>query len=240
LTPQPRLSIESPANGAIVPASGFLIAGWAIDATATSGTGVNTVHLWAYPANGSTPTFLGAAAYGGARPDVAAAFGGIQFTNSGFGRNVVLPPGTYDLALFPYSTVANAFTAPGVRRVQVAAPTSIPRMWVDTPRENDNLSQNVVVAGWAIDVGDVTGGGVNTVHVWAYPAGGGAPQFVGAGLVNGSRPDVAAAFGSSRFGNSGFRVEGTLPPGGYTLVAYAYSTVVMAFNNVFVVPIRVF
>jgi hypothetical protein len=36
-----------------------------------TGTGVDVVHLWAYPVAGGAPTFIGQAVYGTPRPDVA-------------------------------------------------------------------------------------------------------------------------------------------------------------------------
>ena len=62
----------------------FVLGGWAADLNATQGTGIATVHAWAYPLAGGPPVFLGAAGYGGARPDVAAVHGE-QFRDSGFG-----------------------------------------------------------------------------------------------------------------------------------------------------------
>src|SRR4029453_17047810 len=75
----------------------FVVAGWAIDPDADAGTGVETLHVWAYPitchgatCHGATgdsvgsPVFLGAAAYGGKRPDGAAIFGD-RFGASGYG-----------------------------------------------------------------------------------------------------------------------------------------------------------
>ena len=200
---------------------------------------MNKLEVWAYPTNGAAPTFVGLAGYGHARGDVAAAFGHTRFTPSGFGIALQLAPGTYDVAVFPHSTVAAAFTAPSVVRVTVEGPTSIPRMWVDTPAMNDNVSQNVRVSGWAVDLGSVTNAGVDVVEVWANPINGSPAILVGVASVGWGRPDVGNAFGSGRFTNSGFSVEGTLPPGEYNLVAYARSSVVNAFNNLFVVRIRV-
>jgi len=42
-----------------------VIAGWAFDATAATGTGIATLHVWAFPASGAAPQFVGVAAYGG-------------------------------------------------------------------------------------------------------------------------------------------------------------------------------
>jgi len=95
------------------------------------------------------------------------------------------------------------------------------------------------VSGWAIDLNAGNNTGVDTVHVWAYPVDGSAPKLVGVAEMGRSRPDVAAAFGSSRFNNSGWAVGGTLPPGNYTLVAFSHSSVANAFNLVFTIAIRV-
>jgi hypothetical protein len=81
------------------------------------------VHVWAYPVDTSgkalDPIFLGQAFYGGARPDVGAVYGD-RFGTSGYGIIVnSLPPGTYDLAVFAYSTVVNNFTPAKVVRVVV-------------------------------------------------------------------------------------------------------------------------
>jgi hypothetical protein len=107
------------------------------------------------------------------------------------------------------------------------------------PSQNQNLSQNIRVAGWAIDTASKANSGVDAVHVWAYPTNGSAPILVGAAQVGLARPDVGAVFGPARFTNSGFNVQGTLPIGTYTLVVFARSSVVNAFNNVFVIPVRV-
>jgi hypothetical protein len=78
--------------------------------------------VWAYPVTASghgAPIFVDVAAYGGARPDVAAVYGD-QFLNSGYGlfiRN--LPPGTYDLALFPWSSSKHDFLDAHLTRIVV-------------------------------------------------------------------------------------------------------------------------
>jgi hypothetical protein len=60
---------------------------------------------------------VGATAYGGARPDVAAVHGH-QFKDSGFSLIIqALPAGDYDLALFAWSTETMGFVAP--KRVPV-------------------------------------------------------------------------------------------------------------------------
>jgi hypothetical protein len=98
----------------------FIVGGWAADLNATSGTGLSTLHAWAFPAAGGSPIFLGALAYGGARPDVGAVHGD-QFRESGFGLTVQgLAPGTYDLAVFAWSLEIDGFTAPKLVRFTVS------------------------------------------------------------------------------------------------------------------------
>ena len=97
----------------------FMLAGWAADLDAATGTGIDTLHVWAYPATGGAPVFLGTPALGGARPDVAAVHGD-QFRTSGFGLPLRgLIPGTYDLAVFPWSNVTGVFAPPSIVHVTV-------------------------------------------------------------------------------------------------------------------------
>jgi hypothetical protein len=97
----------------------FLLAGWAADLDATAGTGIDTLHVWAYPATGGAPVFVGTPALGGVRPDVAAVHGD-QFREAGFALAVQgLIPGDYDLAVFPWSNVTGGFAPPNVVQVTV-------------------------------------------------------------------------------------------------------------------------
>jgi hypothetical protein len=110
-------AIDAPQPGRVE--SSFVVAGWAIDEAAASGTGINTVHVWAFPAAGGAPVFLGAAAYGDTRPDIGALFGD-QFANASFSLPVEnLPAGTYDIVAYPRSTVAGDFQGAKVVRVTV-------------------------------------------------------------------------------------------------------------------------
>jgi immunoglobulin I-set domain protein len=149
----PQVIIDTPASAEATagkPVSvgrSFLIAGWAIDPDDEVGTGVDTLHVWAYPtsacgpredsesssagarasgggapravSNACDPIFLGATAYGGARPDVAAIFGD-RFRESGYGITIdSLSAGTYDLAVFAWSTGADGFAPAKLVRVTV-------------------------------------------------------------------------------------------------------------------------
>jgi hypothetical protein len=85
-----------------------------------------SVKEWTYPvcdnvAAGSCgePIFLGTTEYSGARPDVGAVFGE-RFTNSGYGLIVkTLPAGTYDLAVYAWSSASDRFAPPRTVRVTV-------------------------------------------------------------------------------------------------------------------------
>jgi hypothetical protein len=111
----PQVVIDTPRQQQDV-AQPFVVAGWAADLDSTVDSGIDTIHVWAYPLRPSTgsgqaadPIFLGVAAIGGARPDVAAVYGE-RFVNSGYGiRLKGLEPGNYDIAVFAYSTVTGGF-----------------------------------------------------------------------------------------------------------------------------------
>jgi hypothetical protein len=114
----PQVVIDIPRAQQAV-AQPFVLGGWAADLNATTGTGIATVHVWAYPLAGGPPVFLGATAYGGARPDVAAVHGD-QFRDAGFGLVVQgLAPGDYDVAVFAWSTERADFVPATVVRVTV-------------------------------------------------------------------------------------------------------------------------
>jgi Beta-propeller repeat len=218
---------------------GAKVGGWAIDRAATTGTGVSTVHMYAYPnpGSGQPPIFLGVADYGISRPDVGAIFGS-QFTNSGF--QLFLPPlaeGPYLLVAFPFSTVTNAFLAPAT--VTVTIGPSRPTGALNPPANGATVTGEFLVGGWAIDQSAPEGPGVDAVHVWAFPVAGGAATFLGAAQYGISRPDVGAIFGS-QFTPSGYSLTApALPPGAYDIYAFSRSTVAGTFNFASVARITV-
>ncbi len=227
-----RMSLDSPANHTTGPAPLF-VSGWAADNSGSSGTGVDAVHVYAYPDPGSnTPAiFLGVAAYGLVRSDVAGLLGSARFQNSGFLLSVSnLTAGSYRLVAYAHSSVRNAFTA--VRTADVTI-TAGPQLAVDTPTNNASVPASFAVNGWAIDLTAPSGTGVNAVHVWAYPVLGGSPLFVGAAQLGITRTDVANAFGARAL-SSGFTVPATLPlpKGSWVLHIFARSTATGTFNNV--------
>jgi hypothetical protein len=115
-----QLAIDLPRPGTV--AVPFTVAGWALDRGARDGPRIDAIHVWAYPvtpAGFGTPTFLGAAALGGWRPDVATTFGA-RFGASGYGLTVSrLTPGRYAIAVFPHSTVTAEFAPARVVYVTV-------------------------------------------------------------------------------------------------------------------------
>jgi hypothetical protein len=231
-------TIDSPGNNATVLGSGFLISGWAVDTGASSGTGIDAVVCWAYPKNGAPAILAGVASYGHPRPDVGAWLGS-TFTPSGYGLMGKLPDGAYTLVIYAHSTVTGSWGTPKTLDATVKGPVSNPRMWVDLPAQNQTLSQNILIAGWSLDQGSPGGTGVDALHVYAYPAGSTSPTFLGVAQYGAARPDVATAFGSSRFTNCGFHLVASLPPGTYTLVVFSHSTVTGTFNNTMVVRVVV-
>jgi hypothetical protein len=103
----------------VVDLAGPIVAGWAADLDAQDGTGIDKIHVWAYPRAGGDPVFVGEASNGGARPDVAAIYGD-RFLNSGYGLRVQgLDAGTYDLAVFAWSTAKGGWLPAKVAAVEI-------------------------------------------------------------------------------------------------------------------------
>jgi glucose/arabinose dehydrogenase len=232
----PLLAIGVPSNGSAVTAP-FVVNGWALDLAAASGTGVDAVHVWAYgPSPQQTGNFVGVASYGVARPDVGSIFGS-SFTNSGFNLDARgLRPGRYELAVYAHSTVSNAFD--NVSRLIIDVRSSV-QMSVDTPTTGAVLSQPFPISGWALDQSAPADTGVDAIHVWAFPVGGGASVFLGVAAYGGSRSDVGAAYGA-QFTNSAFQLSATgLALGVYDLVVFVRSSVTGSFSDARVVRITV-
>ena len=223
--PRTLLTIDGPSAGETLPADTFL-SGWALDLGAPSGPGVDSVHVYAYPnpGSGAAPVFVGAAAYGTARGDVAAAFGS-QFLNTGFSLPITgLAPGRYDLVVFARSTITGGFTSHRVVPVTLSASAGNPgpQLFIDSPRTGASVAGTLSVMGWAADLRAASGTGLSGVDVWAYPSPGSGtlPVFLGSANYGTDRPDVAAILGPA-FRPSGYRLDVTsLAPGVYDLVAF--------------------
>ena len=88
------------------------IAGWALDSGGTGiDSGVEAVHIWAYPSDGGPPLFLGAAALRDPRPDVAAHFGARAALAVYHLTVSNLPVGDYVVAAYAKSRVLSTFSA---------------------------------------------------------------------------------------------------------------------------------
>jgi hypothetical protein len=233
--PDTRMNLDIPVPGSS--AAGWVtVAGWAVDLNSSSGTGVDGVHVYAFPVSGGPARFLGAAA-SMSRPDVGAIFGP-RFTSGGFTLTAPLPPATYDVTAYAHSTVTGTFTAVRAARITVIPPPSNPRMAVDQPVAGQNVTRwpgSFSISGWALDLVSSTDPGVDGVHVWAYPVVGGSPFWLGAATLGGARPDVASAFGGAQFHTAGFNLTAAVPdhvpPGEYDIVVWAHSSIAGTFNN---------
>jgi subtilisin len=209
----------------------FTATGWALNMSALSGTGVDSVHVWAFPRPSGAPVFLGVAAYGGARPDVGGIFGS-QFTNAGWTLTVnALAPGTYDINAYARNTFNGTFS-------QVATTPNVtvlidPRMSIDTPANGAVVFQPFRFAGWALDRGATAGTtGIDAVHVYAFPAAGAPPLFLGVASYGIARPDVGDAFGP-QFTSSGWGITvEDLPAGPYLVAAYGHDQLTNTFSVV--------
>jgi hypothetical protein len=234
--PRPFMSIDIPAANAVV-RQPFAVAGWALDAAATRDNGVDAVHAYAFPFAGGPPLFLGAAAVTGERADIGAAFGP-QFGSAGYDFVVRgLAPGSYRLAVFVHSTVSGSFVLDRTVDVRVEPSTLIA---IDTPSPDQVVGQGFLTGGWAVDFGAASAGGIDVVHVYAYPLDwAGSAVFLGQAAAGVSRPDLAAAFGG-QFGLSGFSLHApVLQPGRYLVAAYAHSVLSGAFTAAASVTVRV-
>jgi uncharacterized repeat protein (TIGR03803 family) len=202
--PEPAMAVDTPFDHTTV-APSFAISGWAVDRAASSGTGVDTLHIWAFPAGSSAGQFVGVPTYGSPRSDIGGALGD-QFTNSGFSLNASLSPGTYLLLVYSHSTVTGRFEQVIGHNITVQAPATDPFTRIDTPvfTSTRQASASFPIAGWAIDRGSTSGTGVTDIHVWAFKDGQAPGTFVCVATYGQWRPDIGTAFGHSRFSNSGY------------------------------------
>jgi hypothetical protein len=140
--------------------------------------------------------------------------------------------GSYDL-LF----VADAPGGPQQTLVRVVVGPPM-RMAIDTPRSGQ-VDRSFEVAGWALDLAAPEGTDVDTVHLWAYPAGGAAAIFLGVASIGDERPDVAATYGA-QFARSSYSLHvGRLGPGTYDVVVYAHRAATNSFDAAQVVRVTI-
>jgi hypothetical protein len=121
------MSIDVPSAEATISASSFTIGGWSIDrrveSTTIAGSGVDAVHIYAFPnpGSGQPPIFLGVATLGVSRPDVGAAYGS-RYNLSGYSLTVdrvslELTPGVYSIGVVSHSAVSGTFNNTAVVRI---------------------------------------------------------------------------------------------------------------------------
>ncbi len=120
----------------------------------------------------------------------------------------------------------------------VATAAPINRLALDTPAPNSTVHGAFPVSGWAY-IEDPTTAGISAIDVWAIPAGGGSPAFLGSASIGDPRPDVAAIYGA-QYGLAGFHLTAAaIAPGVYDLVISARSTLTGTFELVRVVRVTV-
>ncbi|WP_456826065.1 hypothetical protein [Cellulomonas sp. P5_E12] len=141
----------------------------------------------------------------GNRPDVGAMFG--VGSNHGFGGTVNASPGDHNVCVYAINVPSGPNTTLTCTQVRVpsaanAAPTGALDQLAGTP-------QGIALSGWALDP-DTT----NPIQVHVYVDGVGTPW-----LANGSRPDVAAAFGKGD--THGFSGLVSVPGGTHSVCVYA-------------------
>jgi len=107
----PEHTLELPTQLASL-TSPVAVQGWAIDASAPSGTGVTQINLWTHPnvGSGQVAILLGQATYGANRADVAASHGE-RFRYSGYTASLAtLAAGPHYFAATAYSPHSNVWT----------------------------------------------------------------------------------------------------------------------------------
>jgi hypothetical protein len=81
--------------------------------------------------------------------------------------------------------------------------------------------------------------GIETIHAWAFPVGGGTPRFLGVAGLGGARPDVAGIYGSQAAA-SGFNLAvPNLPSGTWDLVVSIWPKGATTFTTTRVVRITI-
>ena len=201
------------------------IAGWAIDRRATTGSGIDTVHVYAFAGLSNpvppAPVFLGAFnAPFQPRPDVGTVYGA-QFTLSGFRitSTQFFIPGPVLIAAYGRSVLTGQFEVVATRLATLST-TQVAFFQDQTP--TGALRLPTTYSGWALDRSVATappqyGTGIGEVMVDVLSTATGQLVQVNRAAYGSSRPDVAAIFGA-RFQNSGFSATiRDLLPGAYQL-----------------------
>jgi hypothetical protein len=115
-----RIAVDGPAVRDVLP--NFRVSGWAFDPGSTrADSGIEFIHVYAFPHAAGDPIFLGWGTLGDSRPDVAAIFGP-RAAQSGFHLDVTgLAEGTDTVAVYPKVFANPFFSAPATATVTVSA-----------------------------------------------------------------------------------------------------------------------
>lgn len=207
--------IESPTEWADS-SSSVRVSGWAADAAASSGTGVDAVQVYV---DGG---LKGDASYGDPRPDASSASGsrcgpcGYSYVLSL--RNV--SAGDHILEVRVHSS-ASGMTTSYLRGLSVVNVPTYPAGNVDSPGDGSTASGSVRVAGWALDQAATSGTGVDGVTIYIDGV------LAGNATYGVSRSDIGASYGT-QFTASGYYLDvdlRPLSPGVHAIEVRAHSSV---------------
>jgi subtilisin family serine protease len=124
-----QLSVDAPQSDAIL-GNRLVVNGWAVDALAEGGTGIDVVEAFldGPPGQGQP---LGRIPYGQARPDVARLLERGGFSNVGFSLTVDVPNGVHTLWIRAHSALSGAWSTQQIRFI--AGGPAAPQVSVPSP-----------------------------------------------------------------------------------------------------------
>lgn len=197
------------------------VTGWALDASARTDTGVDSVAI--YAGEIELGRWLADAEYGSERSDVEQRFG-VRFAPAGYAVNLAdLAGGRQELSIYAHTTVDDRWALVATYTVVIDAdlPAVDVRGHIDPPPP-DQVSGPVPVTGWAIDAQAAVGPGIDAVALYAGDMETG--TYLGSSEYGLIRADAAEQFGGG-FAASGFalHVEG-LAAGRNDLSVYAQAS----------------
>jgi hypothetical protein len=211
----PNGTLDFPSDGATI-VGATQVRGWALDAAAEDGSGVDSVQLLV---DGQV---VGDANYGQPRPDVGDVFGP-RFEPSGWVAQLdvsQLPVGAHRLEARAHSTfsdVVSTYAASIVVEARASSPTGA----IDLPQDGSDVSGSVDVAGWAVDEAANKDSGVDSVRLYVDGS------FAAEASIGKARPDIGTAYGR-QFVNAGWSATVDLQsvdPGEHQLEARVHSSI---------------
>jgi hypothetical protein len=149
---QALIAFDSPGAGGTVRGT-TQMSGWALDPSASTGSGISAVHIYRDGPAGGGGVGMGVANIGGSRPDVDLAY---NLTNGRTGWQISVDfsgvsAGTHTLYIYANTTCGWVATTFDVN-VQAGAPAGL-RMNVDMPSPGATAvsGQVLTIGGWAAD-----------------------------------------------------------------------------------------